>query len=163
MPNQQKRHKIYVNHRVQGGVVLRLGAIWLSTTCLAILLSLVFQFFADPTRGFSYYVSNLGSTAWPLLIAFGATLPIAAIHLVRFTHRFVGPLVRLGREMRDLADGQSPPPLTFREKDAWHELAGDFNRVAKALAESQKRVAELEHQLAEREPVEVGAFTQSEL
>jgi len=44
----------------------------------------------------------------------------------------VGPVYRLRRSMRALADGN---PVHFRDGDFWYDFAEDFNRVV-ALARS---------------------------
>jgi hypothetical protein len=128
-----QRKKVYVDKHVQGGIVVRLAAIWLVTTAIAIVVSALLQFLGDPTIGLEAYVADFSRYWVPTLMAFGAMLPIAGLYLVRFTHRFVGPIVRLRRLMRELADGKTLQPVKFRENDYWHDLAGEFNRVAEEL------------------------------
>jgi HAMP domain-containing protein len=135
-----QRKKVYVDKHVQGGIVVRLGAIWLLTTSIAIGVSALLQFLGDPTIGFEAYVADFSRYWVPTLMAFGAMLPIAGLHLVRFTHRFVGPIVRLRRLMRELADGKTLQPVKFREKDYWHDLADEFNRVAEELNQLRQQV-----------------------
>lgn len=139
---QFQRKKVYVDRHVQGGIVLRLAGIWLVTTLLAVVVSALMQFLGDPTIGFEAYVAGLSRYWVPTLMAFGAMLPIAGLHLVRFTHRFVGPIVRLRRLMRELADGKTIQPVKFREKDYWQDLAEEFNRVAEELNELRRQSAE---------------------
>jgi hypothetical protein len=127
--NKFQRQKVYVDKHVQGGIVLRLAAIWGATTAVAVLVSALLQFMGDPTIGLEAYVADFGRYWIPTMMAFGAMLPIAGLYLVRFTHRFVGPIVRLRRLLRELADGQTVAPVKFREKDYWHDLAYEFNRV----------------------------------
>ncbi|MGI9456341.1 MAG: hypothetical protein ACR2NU_07250, partial [Aeoliella sp.] len=71
-------------------------------------------------------------------------LPLAILHILRFTHRFAGPIVRLRRSMRELAAGEAPPRLKFRDLDYWQELADDYNSLADALTEARARIVELE-------------------
>lgn len=136
-----RRQKIYVDRHVQGGIVLRLAAIWLTTTVIAIFVSALLQFLGDPTIGLEAYLADFSRYWVPTLMAFGAMLPIAGLHLVRFTHRFVGPIVRLRRLMRELAEGQVLAPVKFREKDYWQDLATEFNRVAEELTSLRQEVA----------------------
>lgn len=143
-PHQHKRQKVYVDRHVQGGIVLRLACIWLATTALAVFVSAVLQFFGDPTIGLDGYLTESSRYWGPTLMAFAAMLPIAALYLIRFTHRFVGPILRLRRVLRELADGERIPPIQFRDNDYWHDLAEEFNRVSAALEEARGRVAELE-------------------
>lgn len=151
MAQPKKRKRIYVDQHVQGGIVVRLVLLWVASTAVAVGVWFVMQFFADPTQGFAFYLDGAGNTLLPLVLAFGVTLPIAVLQLLRFTHRFAGPVVRLRRMMKDLADGQDVPTLKFRPNDYWLDLADEYNRIASALKESRSRVAELEKQLERQE------------
>lgn len=144
MATATKRKRIYVDRHVQGGIVLRLVVLWIASTALATGLWFVMQFFANPTDGFESYLENARLHVVPLVLAFAVTMPIAILQLLRFTHRFAGPVVRLRRMMRELADGQEVPTLNFREGDYWLDLADEFNRIATSLTELRQRVAELE-------------------
>ena len=147
MAPQKKRKRIYVDRHVQGGIVVRLVLLWLASTALAVGVWFVMQFFSDPTLGLRHYLSGAGKTLLPLLLAFAVTLPIAVLKLLRFTHHFAGPVVRLRRMMTLLANGQEVPTLKFRDNDYWQDLAEEFNRIAENLNESRNRIAELEEQL----------------
>lgn len=147
----KKRQRIYVDQHVQGGIVVRLVALWVASTAVAVAVWFVMQFFADPTQGLAFYLAGAGKTLFPLLLAFGVTLPIAILQLLRFTHRFAGPVVRLRRMMHELANGDDVPTLKFRPNDYWQDLADEYNRAATALKESRARIAALEKQLEQQE------------
>ena len=87
------------------------------------------------------------------------------MHILRFTHRFAGPVLRLRRELRDLADGKQSPTLKFRDGDYWKDLAVEFNRVAALIAEQKQEIGRLKQQYeagspseqeSEAEPVAIG-------
>lgn len=151
MADQFKRKRIYVDRGVQGGIVARLVVLWVGSTAVATAVWVVMQFFADPTGGIDQYLENAGRHIAPLLLAFAVTLPIALLQLLRFTHRFAGPVVRLRRMMKELASGQEVPHLKFRDGDYWPELAEQFNVIAQQLTEARRRVAELEADATDRE------------
>lgn len=146
---KHKRKQVYVDRNVQGGIVLRLAGIWLATTVLAIIMSVMLGYFSNPVMGFEYYLYQSGRTCGPLLLAFASVLPIAALHLVRFTHRCVGPIVRLRRALKELASGETSTPLKFRDSDYWHDLAEDFNQVNTKMNEARSRICELEARIEE--------------
>ncbi len=152
MDTQKQRKRIYVDQAVQGGIVARLVVLWLASTMVAAGVWFLLEFFANPTQGFAYYLAGAWQQILPLVLSFAVTLPIAVLLLVRFTHRFVGPLVRLRGMMHDVARGREVPTLAFRENDYWHELAADFNSINEKLAGAKRRVSELEAQLAAAEP-----------
>lgn len=144
MATVTKRKRIYVDRHVQGGIVLRLVALWVASIVLATVLWFVLQFFANPTEGFEFYLENTRMHVVPLVMAFAVTMPIAILQLLKFTHRFAGPVVRLRRMMRELADGEQVPTLKFREGDYWLDLADEFNRIATTITELRARVDQLE-------------------
>lgn len=148
----QLRKRIYVDRHVQGGIVARLAALWIATMALAIGLGLLTQFFANPTEGLAPFLDDAWRNIVPLLLAFAVTLPIAVLHLLRFSHRFAGPIVRLRRGMQALANGLEAAPMQFREHDYWQDLAEEFNRIRSRLEKATQRVAELEAQVAESTP-----------
>ena len=61
-------------------------------------------------------------------------MPIVLYDVTMLTNRLLGPLVRLRREMRRLAEGQRVEPFEFREKDFLREFATEFNSVAERMA-----------------------------
>ena len=169
MAANYNRKRIFVDRHVQGGIVARLIVLWLGFALLASMVWLTLEFLSDPTAGLSHYLQDIGSYVTPLLLAFGVTMPIVILHLLRFTHRFAGPVVRLRRLMRELADGQQVPNLKFRDGDYWPDLADEFNRIATMVAEQKKQIAELQQlcgqgeapldsaaELEHQEPVTVG-------
>ena len=59
----------------------------------------------------------------PVVIVSLLLLPLVIFDMIRFSNRFVGPLLRLRRSMRQLARGQRVEPLKFRSNDLWQDLA----------------------------------------
>ena len=68
-------------------------------------------------------------------------LPVALIDMARMSNRFAGPILRLRRAVRDLADGREVEPIKFRDHDYWGDFAEDFNRVVARMNESSKAVS----------------------
>lgn len=117
---------------MQLGVAWRLILLWAFTTLLTGFVTVLLRFFANPGAGMASMLTSPNLWA-PSLIAFVVTLPIASLHLIRFSHRFAGPVHRLRGELRALANGEQRRPLKFRKGDYWTDLADDFNRVADRL------------------------------
>lgn len=63
------------------------------------------------------------------VVVSGLLLPVVLYDLVRFTHRFAGPMVRLRECMRRSAAGESVGALRFRDEDYWQEFADAFNAM----------------------------------
>jgi methyl-accepting chemotaxis protein len=73
---------------------------------------------------------------YPPLVLFVILLPVAAWDAVKFSHRLVGPLVRVRWALRQLAAGEAIAPIKFRKDDYLGELRDDFNAM---LEELQRR------------------------
>jgi hypothetical protein len=123
------RKRKYIDSSVQGGIVARLVGYWLGTIALCVVLAMVLGWFADPLAPFDQQLDRQMRFVWPMLLASGLVLPAGILHLIRYTHRFAGPIARLRTALNDLADGKPIEELRFREKDYWLDLADAFNRV----------------------------------
>jgi signal transduction histidine kinase len=55
------------------------------------------------------------------------------------THRVVGPLVPISRQLRKLAEGNYEGEIHLRKKDELKEIAADINSVTKRLRELAKK------------------------
>jgi hypothetical protein len=121
-----KRSKQFIDRSVQGAILLRLVTYWV-----------LFLFVGAMLLLFIEVISGDPKTAWrtilhrhaPTLLAALALTPMFIHDLCKFTNRFAGPMVRLRREMANLAEGREVSPLHFRDGDFWQDLATDFNRV----------------------------------
>lgn len=72
-------------------------------------------------------------TYLPVLICLLVLVPVIAWDAVRFTHRLVGPLVRLRRTMQDITAGTPVPVMKFRQGDYLDEVRDDFNAMVESL------------------------------
>jgi nitrogen fixation/metabolism regulation signal transduction histidine kinase len=72
-----------------------------------------------------------------MAIVMVSLFPAFMLDTIRFSNRFVGPIGRVRRYLRQLKDGQTDH-CAFRDDDFWSELAVEFNEVAD-LVESQKQ------------------------
>ena len=79
----------------------------------------------------------------PAFIASILLLPLVIVDVLRMSNRFVGPLQRIRRSLRDMAAGRDVPYIAFRKGDFWCELADDVNRL-------NDRVKRLQVQLGEK-------------
>jgi len=133
------RKRLFVDRRVQGALALRVLLYWAiclwGMYCVLAIVPIVLSFFVGfdegPTVGQLLYRTWLGY--WPSLAASLLVLPVIVWDVVRVSHRFAGPMLRLRRSMRDLADGQPVTPVKFRDDDFWSDLAEDFNYLASSV------------------------------
>lgn len=124
MTNKRKKH--FADRSVQGAMLLRLVVHW----AVFLVVAGAFLFFVELLAGTPRETGkSLASRHGPTVLAVFALAPIFLRDLCKLTNRFAGPMVRLRRAMRDLADGREVAPVQFRDGDFWQELAEDFNRV----------------------------------
>ena len=54
-------------------------------------------------------------------------IPVYLYDVINLSHRFVGPVLRVRRELRRMAERESVAPVKLRKNDFWQDLAADFN------------------------------------
>jgi hypothetical protein len=98
------------------------------------LAAFAFLFFVEMLIGDPHNAGrNLFYRHGPTLLAVLALAPIFVLDLCKLSNRFVGPVLRLRRGMRDLAEGRTVSPIHFRKGDFWQDLGTDFNQVVECV------------------------------
>jgi hypothetical protein len=123
------RKRIFVDPRLQGALVVRIVAYWL--LCLAAMAVMLrcFQAVAGVGGVSAGPADDLRLFCSAAAVGTLLFLPLVAVDVVRLSHRFVGPMVRLRRTLRELGCGQRVEPIRFRDGDFWQEVAAEFNAV----------------------------------
>ena len=142
-----KRKRLFVDLEVQGALLRRV-LVYLGCCGLFMLLPiLIGRAIADPQH---LFFENLG----PFLRRYGMfftcillMLPLIVYDILKLTNRFAGPVFRLRRELRKLAEGEKVDPLKFRNSDYWSDIVPAFNAVL-------QRLETLEQSHREREVIE---------
>jgi len=149
----RSRGKLFIDSKVQGALARRIVIHWFLFFLASSMTLLGLQYFlGEPGMSLGEHISALWGQYALFVILMVAMLPSFLYDTIKMSNRFAGPIVRLRRGMKELADGDKVEEITFRNGDFWIELSGDFNRVA-------KRVNELQHgawaeQEEEAEPVD---------
>jgi hypothetical protein len=130
-----RRRKLFVDSEVQGKLVLRVVVYWLA--CLATLefARLTWQIASGPTQpGFSaYFVGYDWLTAGGrVLLASVLLLPIVW-DVLNFSNRFAGPVFRMRRVLRQVAQGGKAEQIRLRSGDYWSGMADDLNAALARL------------------------------
>jgi hypothetical protein len=124
-----KRRQLFVDPKVQGALVVRTVAYWGFCLIAVTLMLLLWRVISVPGRAFAFHVDWLWFHYAPAAVASLLLLPIIVLDSMRMSNRFAGPLVRLRRAMRRLAEGETVQPINFRDDDFWSEFAEEFNRM----------------------------------
>ncbi|MDP6060608.1 MAG: hypothetical protein QGH33_17015 [Pirellulaceae bacterium] len=136
--SNKRRRKQFVDRAVQGTLLLHLVAHWV----FFLLAAVAFLYFVEMLAGDP---RNLGRSLFhrhgPTVLAVLVLAPIFLLDLCKLSNWFAGPVIRLRRGMRELAEGRDVSQIKFRENDFWQDLATDFNQVVERVQEAESRSA----------------------
>jgi hypothetical protein len=141
---KHKRGTRFVDWQVQGELIGRTVCHWACFSVAAFAMVFVLHVMGNVATG------NGGKTDTSVLremwdrygivvIALVSLLPYFCLDLILWSHRFVGPMVRIRRSMHDLAAGKSVSPIRLRAGDYWNDLADDFNRLQQRIESTENR------------------------
>jgi hypothetical protein len=151
MKNRRKRS--FVDAAVQWGLVVRIILYWIVFMFDSAATLVLWRLVTSPMRDFNTHLEEIWCDYAPVLLVSFLLLPMGIVDIVRFSNRFVGPLLRLRRSMRRLAHGEYVAPIRFRNTDYWQEFADEFNAVLARVqgppaAEGHESAAEKEELIA---------------
>jgi len=136
------RKRLFVDPKVQGALVVRVICYWLICLMTITLMLLCWRIITGPARLFYTHLDDMWFHYGPALIASFILLPLVIVDIIRLSNRFAGPMLRLRRNMRALAQGEPVQPIAFRDGDFWKEFAEEFNGIV-------ARINRLEQQLGQ--------------
>lgn len=126
MPNTAKKHlrkRFFVDKSIQGGLAMRAARYWALSIAVVGMLTVIGWVFVAP-----------GIAA---ITAMTTLMPVVIFDLVKFSHRFAGPMVRLRNSMLKVAAGEHVEPIRFRDGDYWKELADAFNAMQERIERAE--------------------------
>ena len=124
-----RRRKLFVDRAVQGALIGRALSYWVACLLFVTVPLCIGRVYAHPDQFIFQQFGALWKQFGPVLTCAVLMLPLVVYDLLQLTNRFVGPLVRLRREMQRLAAGERVRPLRFRKGDFWQDLTIHFNRL----------------------------------
>jgi hypothetical protein len=127
--NPSPRRKDYVDPQVQGQLARRLALHWVLFMIAAALLAVCLEWIRDPLRSLPHLVWETSWNHGPFLLLLIALVPLFVYDSIKLSHRFAGPVYRLRKAARALAEGELPEKIELRDTDFWHDLAADFNQI----------------------------------
>jgi hypothetical protein len=133
MTRQHQRRQIFVDRPIQGALALR--AVMYCALCVLIQLLIVFLFVIFTSSSENVHTNGV-SVLWHIqvsLLAWLAILPMILLDIIKLSHRWAGPIFRLRATLQAMTNGESVPPIRFRENDYWQDLAYYVNAVSAEL------------------------------
>jgi len=137
-----KRRQLYVDQKVQGGLMLRAVMYWFFFVISVALMVTCWGIVAGPRQTAASLFAGLWWHYAPALVASVILLPIVLVDCTRFSNRFVGPVFRLRRTLKRMANGEQVEPFQFRKNDFWQEIPNDVNRIIQRLEDATPPVEE---------------------
>ncbi len=147
--SRTKRKQNFIDTHVQGAPLKRICGHWLVFFFVSAFAIILLQtLLGDPSK-------TLGDRLWLetgefmfMGIVMISLFPAFMLDTIRFSNRFVGPIARLRRHLRQLKDGDTGH-CTFRDSDFWAGIANEFNSVADLVDSQRQEIERLKGQLAQ--------------
>ena len=148
--SKKMRRQHWVDSRVQGTLIRRILFHWCAFFVVTLMcVSVMHLLLGDPNKTIVERATSPGSGLMLIGVIMVALFPAFALDTIRFSNRFVGPIARLRRYMRELASGEQVNSLAFRDNDFWADVADEFNTVAQLVQEQSREIESLREQLAD--------------
>jgi hypothetical protein len=160
MKSQFKRTRLWIDPPLQTQLLLRLTVHLLACSLVLFHIAFLYEVLAYLPDVLSRGVLTFYTAFWvrllPLLVALVIVLPLFLYDMIKFSHRFAGPLYRFRKTVETMAAGKQVEPIKIRKRDFLHNWVPAFNTLIRKWntlqeAEENVPVAEL---VDEEEPVE---------
>ena len=133
---RNRRRKLLVSNSVQLALVRQSLWHWLlycSTTVF--LLGLLHVLFAGPAKPLAEHCQALSQMFLTVFLSLVLLLPKFIYDWLKVSHRFAGPVEKLRRVLRGLANEEAYATVQFRKDDFWQQMADELNSAVEALTE----------------------------
>lgn len=143
-----QRNRFLIDPNVQLAIIRRMMMHWSLTVLALLAIGIGVQLiYAPGNQTFWEAIARSFSAQTPLLCVMFMLVPVYVWDIVKLSHRFAGPMLRLRGILNELADGGRATKLKFRPGDFWQETATDFNRFYKEHIDLKNRCEELQNEL----------------
>lgn len=123
-----KRKRVTVDWQVQGKLCLRIAVYWISCFLIIACLLCAQALFSTSVEAANLWMNYMKVASLSLL-----ALPLVLFDSLIFSNKFCGPIYRLRKTVKDLADGKSVSPVELRPGDAYPDLGEHLNRLIARL------------------------------
>jgi len=128
-------------------LMLRCLGYWAAMLMTITVLLITWRSMSGPAKIFYEHFDELWLQYKMPFIATVFLLPLVLFDIAKLSNRFVGPMIRLRRALRDMANGEPIRLIHFRAGDYWSEVADEFNAVATRVQIMEQKIARLEAEL----------------
>ena len=137
---KRNRKQSFVDSHVQGALIRRILMHWLLFFGITVMLIAAMNALgADPSLSLTDRIMTGGSGTMVLFaVVMLCLFPAFALDTIRFSNRFVGPITRVRRCLRELGTTGETERIKFRDNDFWAEMAKEFNTVADRVQRAEQ-------------------------
>ncbi len=130
---KQQRSRLVVEPAIQYSLVRQMVGHWLLfLIASAILITMLQVLLGGVFRPWDYHFQRI----WPMVASQAVALlflcPTFILSSLKLSNRFVGPIHRLRKQLRQVAAGDDVTTLHFRNNDYWTVVAGELERALQA-------------------------------
>jgi hypothetical protein len=159
------RKRLFVDHKVQGALMLRAVEYWFCCVLTVGLALLGRNLITGSSESFYDYLLDACHYFLTAGVVSILVLPLLIYDALKLSNKFTGPLFRLRRELRRLAAGEHVPPIRFRSRDFWVAMADEFNAASErmdmlaTLAEKGRKAPNPAHRGTAAENLQTGTLS----
>jgi hypothetical protein len=131
-----KRSQLLIEPSVQRTLIRHAIGYWLCCALTLEFLNLAWQISTGPEqRSFWAYLLSQSLLESCVRLALGTTLvlPFVIWDMLKLSNRFAGPIYRMRRALREVAEHGRTGTVHLRKDDFWHELAEELNAALATL------------------------------
>ncbi len=138
MTSGKRRHRMLADRKIQGALLAHTAIYWFYCLFSVTLIAVCWIIFTKQPESSTELFTQLWLNCGPALLGSVLLLPLVMLDCLRLSSRFAGPMVRMQRVMRELAEGETPPAFTLRPGDFWTEFAENMNTVMERLRQQSQ-------------------------
>ncbi len=133
--SREKRRRFVVDKKLQWALARRLILYWFLFVAGTCIYSLLLVYLADPLTSLQEMKSQLMRCAGPIALSSVVLIPVVIRDSIKFSQRFVGPILRFQRVIQRVGIDRDIAPLKIRPRDFWKECSQDINAMLVRVAE----------------------------
>jgi hypothetical protein len=127
-----KRRSRIANWPVQRRFVVEMLFRWSLLTAVVGATCLLMHLFTAPVENQQVWWDSLRSSLIWFCLTMLVLTPILVYDAIKLSHRFVGPIVRVERQLRDMIE-ERYEEVRFRKDDFWLTLADTLNQLQRTI------------------------------
>lgn len=123
------RRKFWIDAQIQGILVGRIVVYWMAVVVYFGVGIAVSQYCDNPEWTFTEHWQAWLAVAGPWIPSTCLLLPLVIYDIIRTSHAFTGPIIRIRQQLAKLNQNPNCTPLVLRQDDYWQDLIGPVNSL----------------------------------